>query len=184
MQHIEQTSFRDAGKSLGGNMQPVEDKKDKGVMTPTRRWGGLYTVGLMLLLLTFFVYHQWKGTGFFTDKFGPAEMLALYGPIVISMAPPIQRAIQGHSNPARPLEAASDLSLAIGSIWLWNHFPFNFTHLADPFPSAMHFAFAWITNNVGRFILLLQIVISFISSISTIMTYLSERRNRKNSAGY
>jgi hypothetical protein len=158
-------------------MQPPEDKKDKDMMTTARRWGGLYTVGLMLLLLTFFVYHQWKGTGFFTDKFGSTEMLALYGPIIISMAAPIQRAVQGRSNPARPLEAISDLSLAIGSIWLWNHFPFNFAHLADPFPSAMHFAFAWITNNVGRFILLFQIVISIISSISTIMTYISERRH-------
>jgi hypothetical protein len=153
-------------------MQPAGDNIDKAMMTPARRWAGLYTVVLMLLLLIFFAYHQWKKTGFFTDKFGTVEMVALYAPIVISMGAPIQRAIQGRSNPARPLEAASDLSLAISSIWLWNHFPFNFAHLADPFPSAMHFAFAWITDNVGRFILLLQIVIGFISALSTIVSYL------------
>lgn len=157
-------------------MQPAVDNKDKGKMTPSRRWVGLFTVVLLLLLLVFFAYHQWKKTGFFTDNFGTAEMLALYIPIVISIGPPIQRAIQGRSNPARPLEALSDLSLAIGSIWLRNHFPFNFAHLADPFPAGMTFAFTWITNNVGRFILLLQIVIGFISAFSTMASYLSERR--------
>ena len=159
-------------------MQPAGDNKDKGTMTPARRWAGLYTVALMLLLLVFFAYHQWKKISFFTDNFGTVEMIALYGPILISIGAAIQRAIQGRSNPARPLEAASDLSLAIGSIWLWNHFPFNFAHLADPFPSAMRFAFAWITDSVGRFILLLQIVIGFISALSTIVSYLSEHRKK------
>ena len=159
-------------------MQPAEENKDKGMMTPTRSWAGLNTVVLMLLLLVFFAYHQWKNTGFFTDNFGTVEMLALYVPIVFSMAAPIQRAVQGRNNPARPVEAASDLCLAIGSIWLWNHFPFNFVHLADPFPSAMRFAFAWITNNAGRIILLLQIVIGFISALATIASYLSERKTK------
>ena len=159
-------------------MQPAGDNKDTRMMTPIRRWAGLYTVVLMLLLLVFFAYHQWKMTGFFIDNFGTVEMLALYGPIVISMGAPIQRAIQGRTNPARPLEAVSDLTQAIGSIWLWNHFPFNFAHLADPFPSAMHFGFAWITNNVGRFILLLQIVLGFISALSTIASYLSEYKKK------
>ena len=157
-------------------MKPAIDNKDKGMMTSNRRWAGLFTVVLMLLLLVFFAYHQWKKTGFFTDSFGTAEMLALYVPVVISMVPPIQRAIQGRINPARPLEAVSDLSLAIGSIWLRYHFPFNFAHLADPFPVGMQFAFTWITNNVGRFILLLQIVIGFISAFTTMVSYLSERR--------
>jgi TRAP-type C4-dicarboxylate transport system permease small subunit len=76
----------------------------------------MYTFILMLLLLAFFAYHQWKNTGFFTYKFGRAEMLALYLPILISLGPPIQRLIQGRRNPARPLEAVTDLSLAIGSL--------------------------------------------------------------------
>jgi hypothetical protein len=164
-------------------MQTAGDNNDKAMMAPARRWAGLYTVVLMLLLLIFFAYHQWKKTGFFTDNFGTVEMIALYVPILISMVPPIQRAIQGRINPARPLEAISDLSMAIGSIWLWNHFPFNFAHLADPFPAAMHFAFAWITNNVGRFILLLQIVIGFISALGTTASYISERRKNAGVGG-
>jgi hypothetical protein len=132
----------------------------------------------MLLLLAFFAYHQWQNTGFFTDKFGWAEMLALYVPILISLGPPILRLLQGRRNPARPLEAAVDLSLAIGSLWLWINFPFNFAHLADPFPATMRFAFAWITNNIGRLILLLQVVIGGISSISTMASYLTVKREK------
>jgi hypothetical protein len=155
---------------------PLQEKRELENLSVAQRVAGLYTDGLMLLLLAFFAYHHWKSTGLFTEKFGWAEMIALYVPILISLAPPLQRLIQGRRNPARPLEAATDLSLAIGSFWLWTHFPFNFAHLADPFPAAMRFAFAWITNNVGRWILLLQVIIGIISSLSTIFIYISKER--------
>jgi hypothetical protein len=157
---------------------PHQEKKEFEILSPSQRWAGMYTFVLMLLLLAFFAYHQWKNTGFFTDKFGWAEMFALYAPILISLGPPTQRLIQGRRNPARPLEAVTDLSLAIGSLWLWTHFPFNFVHLADPFPAAMRFAFGWITNNIGRWILILQVVIGFLSSVSTIASYFSTRKNK------
>jgi hypothetical protein len=155
---------------------PTHEIREKEILSLAQRWAGMYTFVLMLLLLVFFAYHQWENTGFFTDKFGWAEMLALYAPILISFGPPIQRLIQGRRNPARPLEAVTDLSLAIGSFWLWTHFPFNFAHLADPFPVAMRFAFAWITNNIGRWILLLQVIIGFLSSITTMASYLSAKK--------
>ena len=157
---------------------PPQVKKEIENLSPAQRWAGLYTDVLMLLLLAFFACHQWKNTGFFTEKFGWAEMLALYAPILVSLGPPIQRLIQGRRNPARPLEAATDLSLALGSFWLWFHFPFNFARLADPFPAAMRFAFAWITNNIGRLILLLQVVIGILSSVTTMVSYLAVRKNK------
>jgi uncharacterized integral membrane protein len=159
---------------------PIREKKEIEILSPAQRWTGIFTDILMLLLLAFFLYHQWKNTGFFTDKFGWMEMLALYLPILISLGPPIQRLLQGRRNPARPLEVVTDLSLAIGSLWLWTHFPFNFAHLADPFPVSMRFAFAWLTNNIGRLILLLQFVIGLLSSVTTMASYLSARR--KNTA--
>jgi hypothetical protein len=151
-------------------------KAKKRGMTPARRWGGLYTVVLMLLLLAFFVYHQYKGTGFFSSKFRIKEMIALYLPIILSLVPPIQRAILGRVNPARPVEACADFLLAIGSLWLWHVFPFNFAHIADIFPERMHIAFVWLTDNAGRFILILQVVVGFISALSIIASYLAERR--------
>ncbi|OGN97889.1 MAG: hypothetical protein A2Z71_07595 [Chloroflexi bacterium RBG_13_50_21] len=160
--------------------QPSHEKKDVETLSIPQRWAGLYTVILMLLLLAFFIFHQLKNTGFFTDKFGWTDMLALYGPILISLGPPIQRLIQGRRNPARPLEAATDLSLAVGSLWLKYNFPFEFAHLADPFPFAMRFAFGWITNDIARWILLLQVIIGFLSSASTITTYVRVRRKQSS----
>ncbi len=147
-------------------------------LTQPQRWAGLYTTGLMALLLIFFALHQSMHSGFFTSRFGYAEQIALYVPIILAMLAPIQRLIQGKRNPARPLEALTDLSLAIGSLWLWNHFPFSFSHIADIFPLRMHFAFSWITDNIGRLILLLQIVVGFLSALGTVAAYRSERRGK------
>ena len=149
--------------------QSTQVKKEIEILTMPQRWAGLYTDVLMLLLLAFFIYHQRINSGFFTEAFGVLPMLALYIPIVISLAPPLQRLFQGKRN---PLEAITDLALAIGSACLLAYFPFDFSHLADPFPPEMRFAFAWITNDVGRVILILQVVIGSISALSTMYSYL------------
>ncbi len=152
-------------------MQPAEENKVEQPMSPARRWSGLYTVGLMILLLVFFVYHQMKQTGFFTSNFGLPEMAALYLPIGISMAAPLVRAIQGRNETALLVDAVSDVCLAIGSLWLWISFPFDFAHLADVFPDGLQFAFAWLNNGIGRIILLLQVIIGAISAVSSSVSY-------------
>jgi hypothetical protein len=152
--------------------QSTQVRKDTEFLSTPQRWAGLYTVVLMLLLLAFFIYHQRTNSGLFTNKFGWLQMIALYGPILISLAPPFQRLIQGRRNPARPLEAVTDLSLALGSAILLASFPFDFSHLADPFPATMRFAFAWINNNIGRLILILQLIIGILSALSTMYSYL------------
>ena len=157
-------------------MRLIESKPDGNLLNAARRWSGLYTIGLIILLLVFFGFHQWKRTGFFTDRFGPIEMAALYLPIVISLVAPLLRTIQGKNDPARLLEAVSDISLAVGSIWLWIAFPFDFTHFADVFPPSIHPAFSWINDRVGRIILLLQVALGLISVLATTVSYLRERR--------
>lgn len=157
-------------------MQSAEQSKEQVNLTKAQRWAGMYTVVLVLLLLGYLIYHQLTNTGFFTSQFGLPEMIALYVPIILSLAPPVQRLIQGKRNPARPLESVTDLSLAFGSLWLWNHFPFEFSHLGDLLPPPIQFAFDWIDNGVGRFILLLQIVLGLISGLATIGSYFRERQ--------
>jgi hypothetical protein len=156
-------------------MQTNEKHRVNQGMSPVRRWSGLYTVGLMILLLVFFAYHQWKRTGFFTSAFGPAEMVALYLPILVSLIAPIVRAIQGRNDTARLVDVVSDVCLAVGSLWLWITFPFDFAHLADVFPPAIQLALARFNNTIGRIILLLQIVISFISALSSAVSYVRDR---------
>ncbi len=157
-------------------MKTVGEKTSKEVLTTSQRLAELISVAAMLLLFSFFVYHQATNTGFFTAKFGLLEMFCLYGPMLFSLAAPIARALNGHRNPARPLEAATNLFLAIASFWLLMVFPFNFSHLADALPAAIHFALTWITNDIGKAILILQVIAGTITAFLTTMKYLSMRR--------
>jgi hypothetical protein len=133
------------------------------------------TIG-MLLVGGFFAYHQFTNTGLFTAKFGQWEMLALYGPIVAAMIGPLVSALTGRRNPARPVKVLTNLFLAIGSLWLAIAFPFNFAHLADPLPAALRFVIAWITDDIGRAVLILQVIIGLVTMIVTTLQYLSVRR--------
>ncbi len=151
-------------------------KSDNEILAPSQRWGGLAAIVAMLVLFAFFALHQQKQTGFFTDQFGFLEMLALYIPILLAFIPPIARAISGRHNPARPFEAAMNIALGIGSLWLAIVFPFNFAHLADTLPSATRFAFSWINNDIGRFVLIAQVILGVIVAPLTLITYFSIRR--------
>lgn len=157
-------------------MKTVGEKTDKEVLTTPQRWGELISVFPMLLLFSFFVYHQVANTGFFTAKFGALEMFCLYGPILLSLVAPVVRAVSGRRNPARPFDIATYLFLAIAALWFLMVFPFNFSHLADALPGAFHFVLAWITNDIGRVFLILQVIIGPISAILTTRKYLSLRR--------
>jgi hypothetical protein len=149
---------------------------DRETLTFPLRLAELAVIVSMLCLLAFFLYHQQTNSGFFTEKFGALEMLALYCPILLSLVSPAIRAWTGHRNPGRPYEIVTSLLLALGSLWLLIAFPFSFVHLADTLPSGLHFILAWVTDDIGKILLLLQIVIGPISAVLTAVRYLSFRR--------
>lgn len=157
-------------------MKTVVKKTDKEVLTTAQRWGELISVVPMLLLFGFFAYHQIANTGFFTAKFGALEIFCLYGPILVSLAASGVRALNGHRNPARPFDVATYLFLAIAALWFLLVFPFNFSHLADALPGAFHFVISWITNDIGKVFLILQVIIGPISAFLATRNYLSFRR--------
>jgi hypothetical protein len=157
-------------------MKTVGEKTNKEVLATAQRWGELISVVAMLLLCGFFAYHQVAHTGFFTAKFGALEMFCLYGPLLVSLAAPVVRAVSGRRNPARPFDVATYVFLAMAALWLLMVFPFNFSHLADALPGALHFVLAWITNEIGKVVLILQVIIGPISAILTTRKYLSLRR--------
>jgi hypothetical protein len=159
--------------------QPIQPKKENELLTPNQRLAGLFSAFLMLVLLGFFLYHQVMNTGFFTDEFKWPEMLALYVPILISMTPPIQRFIKGRRDSAIGLEAATDFSLAIGSLILFIVFPFDFSHLVDPLPANMQFLFGWINDTVGKVILILQVIIGTLSGIARTRDYAKINKGEK-----
>ena len=157
-------------------MNTTAKKTDNEVLTTAQRWLELSFDVAMLLLFGFFAYHQLTHTGFFTAQFGPLEMICLYGPIIVSLVAPIVRALAGRRNPARPFDVATNMSLAIGSLWLLIVFPLDFSHLADVLPAAVRFVISWITNDIGRIVLLLQVILGSVSSFLAIWKYLSIRR--------
>jgi hypothetical protein len=162
-------------------MNAVNEQTDKEVLTAPQRWVEIIIVVALLLLLGFFAYHQWANTGFFTARFGQLEMLCLYGPLLLALAAPAIRATTGRRNPGRPFEAATSLFLALGSLWLLIVFPFDYSHLADALPGAIHFVLAWVTNDIGKAVLILQVIIGPISAALTAWKYLSIRRREAES---
>lgn len=157
-------------------MKTVEEKTNKEFLSTAQRVGEIISFIPMLLLFSFFAYHQEANTGFFTANFGALEMFCLYGPILLSVAAPGVRAVTGRRNPARPFDVATYLFLAIAAVWFLIVFPFNFSHLADALPGAFHFVLAWITNDIGRIVLILQVIIGPISALWTTWNYFSFRR--------
>jgi hypothetical protein len=104
---------------------------------PQRLAEPFFSAIALFILGGFFVTHQLLQTGFFTDRFGPVEMVCLYGPLILSLAAPLARALSGQRNPAGRVEVLTHLCAALAGLWLLQVFPFDFTHLADALPAEL-----------------------------------------------
>ena len=141
-----------------------------------QRLGELTVIVVQVLLFGFFWLHQSMHTGFFTAGFGTRAAICLFAPIVVSLAPPAVRALTGRRNPARPLEAAANLSLALGTLYLLIAFPLDFAHLADVFSPSLRFLLSWITDDVARIVMILQVIFMPISAAANLWQYVRTRR--------
>lgn len=139
--------------------------RDKNVLKPEERFGELVGVAIMILIIAFFVYHQVSNTGFFTQRFGPLEAFLFYAAGVAGMAAPILRAVTGSRVRARWFDLGSSLLWAVASIWLLIVFPFNFAHVGTPLPAFLQFTVSWVSNYVGRIILVLSALGGIITTI-------------------
>ncbi len=157
-------------------MRKFETNMDSETLSPPQRVAEVVFAVCMLLLAGFLVRHQTMNTGFFTAGFGTLEMICLYVPLLLGIIPLVVRAWTGQRNLARPFEAASSLLLGIGSLWLVVVFPLNYVHLADALPNALRFMLAWVTDGIGRAVLILQVIIGPVSALLTILKYRSMRQ--------
>jgi hypothetical protein len=138
---------------------------------PQRVAEPLFSAMALVVLGGFFVTHQRLETGFFTERFGPVEMLCLYGPLALSLAAPLTRALYGQRNPARPVEVVTHLCAALAGLWLLQVFPFDFTRLADVLPAEVQFLLAWMSDGIGKLLLLLQVAVGVLAALFTLVTY-------------
>jgi hypothetical protein len=141
------------------------------VSIPQRVAEPIFSVITVMLLGGFFAAHQLTDTGFFTAQFGPLETLCVYGPILLTLAAPFMRALTGRRNPGRPLQAITSLCTALAGLWLLHVFPFDFTHFADVFPEQLQFMFVWVSDGIGRIVLVLQVMIGMISALAVLAAF-------------
>ena len=156
------------------NTQPASHDREN--LSLAQRLGELAVIAALIALAGFFGLHQSARTGFFTAGFGPLAALCLYGPIVIALAPPALRALTGRRGPARLPEAAANLSLALGTLYLLIAFPLDFTRLGDVLPTSLRFLLAWLTDGLGRVVMIFQVTLMFISAAANTWTHFSPPR--------
>ena len=164
--------WQSAGRDQATETPRHRRRNANEVLDPGQRSGEVASVFIAILVLAFFTYHQVANTGFFTSRFGDLEMFAFYGSIVLSLAPPIARAVVGRRNPVRPLEAASNLFFAFASLYLLTIFPFNFAHLSDALPPAIRFVLLWVTNDIAKILFAIAFLGSLISAAVNAIRYI------------
>jgi len=102
-----------------------------------------------VLIGAYYVAHQTRSTGFFTEAFGTLEMFLFYG-FLIYWIVTSALILLGHKNLSRDLDFGG-LFFATASIaWLFVVFPFDFAHFADVLPDSLRFLVQWISNDIAR----------------------------------
>ncbi len=163
-------------------METTSKQSQREKLSPSQRFGELVSIFIMFLFFGFFVYHLVANTGFFTAAFGPWEMFFFFGPMLLALTPPLIRASTGARQPARPLEALTNAFMAVGALWLLMVFPFEFAHLADALPAGLRFLLAWVNNDIGRIILILQLIVCPVVALVMIWQYVAHRMRAGGSA--
>jgi len=149
--------------------------EDRDRLNPGQRSGEVFGVIISFLVLLFFVENQVKGTGFFTSRFGPEEQALFYGTWLAGVAVSLARASVGRRNPVRPFDALDGALLVVTSLVFLRVFPFDFAHFPDLLPQAIKPAFFWLTNSVGRVVLVLGAIGGFASMLYNAVVYAVSR---------
>lgn len=165
---------RDEAKNRFARHAESEAKKDSIPMS--ERKGSIIVVAGIVLVILFFLAHQIVSTGLFNSKFGPAEVLLFYAPLVLAAITFAARIAVGRKNVVRPFDALLMALVAIATVWLFIVFPFDFSHLADVLPSFLRFLLNWISDDVAKVVMSLQILGSSFAAVYTAALYMYVRR--------
>ncbi|MFN8450132.1 MAG: hypothetical protein U0521_16500 [Anaerolineae bacterium] len=152
------------------------DMHDKDRLTIAQRVAEAIVMLAMIGMIGFFAFHQQVNSGFFTEKFGSLDAFWFFGPMIAGLIAPAVRVWTGNRNPARPFEIITSLFLAFGALYLLSAFPFSFAHLADTLPQGIRFILAWFSDDIGKIVIILQIVFCPISALVSVWRYFSRRR--------
>ena len=140
-----------------------------------KRAGELFGVDISIVVFLFLYENQLRGAAFFTSAFGSLAQFFFYAPLFTGMALSFGRAVYGGRNAIRPFDCLNMLFLAVSAFWLLSVFPFDFSQFGGMFPSAIQFAFAWLSNDIGRVLFALAGVVSLAEMVYTAVLYSAVR---------
>ena len=146
---------------------------------PLDEW--VVSIGILVfgvLSVSFFVAHQTGSTGFLTERFGPLEMLMLYGPPAYWLFT-TGVLLLGFKDLSRDIDSYGGLVFAtLGLAWLLVVFPFDFAFIADVLPDSLKFLVQWISSDIARALMVLGIVVHAVLAVFSFLLRLSVRRVR------
>ena len=121
--------------------------------------------GVFTLILLYLFAHQLLSTGFFNATFNVLAILLLYASlgewIVVAV---LETA--GRKNISRDIDAFGGINFVVVSgVWLFAVFPFEFAYFANVLPESIRFLLQWISNDVGRGVLVLWIIMNAVAAV-------------------
>ena len=133
----------------------------------------------LFLIVIYFISHQLSSTGFFTTKFGLFEIILLYGSLFEWIVVAILEAL-GRKNISRDIDAFGGIIfVVVGGIWLFFVFPFDFAYLGEMLPNFLRFSLQWISNDIGRIVIVLWIIVNGIAAVYYFAIRVSVRKEMK-----
>ncbi len=154
----------------------AESEAKKDTISMSERGGLIFPILGGFIVIAFFALHQVWATGFFTQGFGSIEAFLLFAPLILFELTFVARMAIGRKNVVRPFDAATLIFVALATVWLYVVFPFNFPHLPDVLPNFVRFAISWITAEIARAVMIIQILGAGFFGAYTALLYLNVRR--------
>lgn len=142
--------------------QELKDLSNKKCSNPLAT---IAFVGIFTLILLYLIAHQFLSTGFFNATLNVLAMLLLYGSLGEWIIVAVLETV-GRKNISRDIDAFGGIIFVVASgVWLFAVFPFEFTYFANLLPESLRFLLQWISNDVGRGVLVLWIIINAVAAI-------------------
>ncbi|MGB2580939.1 MAG: hypothetical protein WBD03_00520 [Thermoplasmata archaeon] len=130
--------------------ETVNDKIGGGAL-----FGEIAALVAISAIFAFFIAHELRDTGFYTDEFGALEKFLLFGAGGFAVSLIALRIVIRRKNVIRPLDFASMIMFVVAHVVLLAVFPFDFTYVGDALPGYLSWTVSWISDDLGAVLLAL-----------------------------
>jgi len=152
-----------------------ETKNDK--IVGSALFGEIAALIAISAILAFFVTHELRDTGFYTDEFGLLERFLLFGAGGFAVSLIALRIVVRRKNLIRPLDFASMMLFVVAHAILLAVFPFDFAYVGDALPGYLSWTVGWISDDLGAILLALGTICGTIGAafIGVIYVHVKKR---------